>query len=44
MEKYVEMINNAKTINEIREILDAAWEDDNLESYSELLDRCGIEF
>lgn len=44
MMKYIELINNAKTFNEIREILDAAWEDDNLESYTDLLDHFGIEF
>ena len=44
MEKYIELINNAKTFNKIREILDAAWEDDDLESYGDLLDYFGIEF
>ena len=44
MEKYIELIDNAKTFNEIREILDVAWEDDDLESYTDLLDYFGIEF
>lgn len=44
MEKYVEMIENAKTYGEIRDILDLAWEDPDLESYTDLLDRCGIQF
>ena len=36
------MINNAKSINEIREILNIAWEDDELESYGDLLEYVGL--